>query len=71
MKTAMQELFENLESIDIKVPNGVKLIFIEKEKQHTMNAFAAGSAECESYWTDEPLFYNGDSKNYYNETFKK
>jgi|GEM_PF-6641598 len=33
MKTAMQELIDNLESIDINVPNGVKLIFIEKEKE--------------------------------------
>lgn len=31
--TAMQELFNNLESIDIKVPVGVKQIFLEKEKQ--------------------------------------
>jgi len=29
----MQELIDNLESIDINVPNGVKLIFIEKEKE--------------------------------------
>jgi hypothetical protein len=38
MKTAMQELIDNLESIDINVPNGVKLIFIEKEKQQIINA---------------------------------
>jgi hypothetical protein len=32
-KTAMQELFDNLEAIDIKVPIGVKQIFLEKEKE--------------------------------------
>ena len=32
-KTAMQELFDNLEAIDIKVPVGVKQIFLEKEKK--------------------------------------
>jgi len=31
--TAMQELFDNLEAIDIAVPTGVKQIFLEKEKQ--------------------------------------
>jgi len=33
IKTAMQKLFDNLESIDIAVPNGVKQIFLEKEKE--------------------------------------
>jgi len=32
-QTAMQELFDNLETIDIAVPTGVKQIFLEKEKQ--------------------------------------
>ena len=32
-KTAMQELLDNLEAIDIKVPVGVKQIFLEKEKK--------------------------------------
>ena len=38
-KTAMQELFDNLESIDIKVPIGVKKIFLEKEKAQIINTF--------------------------------
>ena len=38
-KTSMQELFDNLESIDIKVPIGVKLIFLEKEKEQIINTF--------------------------------
>jgi glycosylphosphatidylinositol transamidase (GPIT) subunit GPI8 len=38
-KTAMQELFDNLESIDIKVPIGVKKIFLEKEKEWIINTF--------------------------------
>jgi hypothetical protein len=42
MKTAMQELIDNLESIDINVPNGVKLIFIEKEKQQIKKAYKDG-----------------------------
>ena len=37
----MQELIDNLKSIDINVPNGFKLIFIEKEKQQMIN-FAYG-----------------------------
>jgi len=38
-QTAMQELFDNLESIDIKVPIGVKKIFLEKEKEWIINIF--------------------------------
>ena len=41
-KTAMQELFDNLESIDIKVPIGVKKIFLEKEKQQIKDAYNEG-----------------------------
>jgi len=42
MKTAMQELIDNLESIDINVPNGVKLIFLGKEKEQICNAYTDG-----------------------------
>ena len=42
MKTAMQELIDNLESIDINVPNGVKLIFIEKEKEQIIKSHIDG-----------------------------
>jgi hypothetical protein len=38
-KTAMQELFDNLEAIDIKVPIGVKEIFLEKDKEQIINTF--------------------------------
>lgn len=38
-KTSMQELFDNLQAIDISVPNGVKQIFLEKEKQQIEDAF--------------------------------
>ena len=41
-QTAMQELFDNLESIDIKVPIGVKKIFLEKEKQQIKDAYDEG-----------------------------
>ena len=57
----MQMLIDNLESIDIKVPNGVKLIFIEKEKQQIINAWIA---------IESPLQRIAAEK-YYNETFKK
>ena len=36
--TAMQELFDNLQSIDITIPIGVKEIFLEKEKQQIIDA---------------------------------
>jgi hypothetical protein len=42
MKTAMQELIDNLESIDINIPNGVKLIFLEKEKEQMKNMYLKG-----------------------------
>ena len=59
MKTAMQELIDNLESIDINVPNGVKLIFIEKEKEQIINAY-------ESYPT---LIMSAEE--YYNQTYNQ
>jgi glycosylphosphatidylinositol transamidase (GPIT) subunit GPI8 len=36
-KTAMQELFDNLQAIDITVPIGVKEIFLEKEKRQIID----------------------------------
>jgi hypothetical protein len=59
MKTAMQELIDNLESIDIKVPNGVKLIFIQKEKEQIKTAFESG-------WN-----WNFSSEKYYQETYNQ
>ena len=38
----MQELIDNLESIDINIPNGVKLIFLEKEKEQMKNMYLKG-----------------------------
>lgn len=43
-KTAMQELFDNLESIDVTVPIGVKKIFLEKEKELIINTFKGAQA---------------------------
>ena len=43
-KTAMQELFDNLESIDVTVPIGVKKIFLEKEKELIINTFKCAQA---------------------------
>lgn len=59
-KTAMQELIDNLESIDINVPNGVKLIFIEKEKEQIMDAFLNGKVNHSKLWSEE----------YYNQTYQ-
>ena len=63
-QTAMQELFNNLESIDIKVPVGVKKIFLEKEKEQIIDAFVDSrilsiTNNC------------NNGKQYYNETFKQ
>ena len=41
-KTSMQELFDNLETIDITVPIGVKQIFLEKEKEQMRKTYSHG-----------------------------
>ena len=61
-KTAMQELLDNLEAIDIKVPIGVKQIFLEKEKEQITDAFYSGHE-------DRDLFKHGDD--YYNKMYEK
>ena len=64
MKTAMQELIDNLESIDINVPNGVKLIFIEKEKEQIIDTFDNG-IYVGTYAVDK------DGEEYYNQTYNQ
>jgi hypothetical protein len=54
-KTAMQELFDNLEAIDIKVPIGVKQIFLEKEKEQIMDAYRRVSV---GLYTEAEGYYN-------------
>lgn len=61
-KTAMQELLDNLEAIDIKVPIGVKQIFLEKEKKQIADAFYSG-------YEDRDLFQHGDD--YYNKMYER
>ena len=61
-KTAMQELLDNLESIDIKVPIGVKQIFLEKEKNQIAEAFYSGHEDLD-------LFKHGDD--YYDQMYEK
>ena len=63
-KTAMQELFNNLEAIEIIVPIGVKQIFLEKEKEQIIDA-----ASDHSYPTYE--LAKIDAEQYYNQTFKQ
>lgn len=61
-KTAMQELFDNLEAIDIKVPIGVKQIFLEKEYEQIKDAFYSGDE-------DRELFQH--EHDYYDKTYGK
>jgi hypothetical protein len=61
-KTSMQELFNNLESIDIKVPIGVKKVFLDKEEEQIADAFYSG-------YEDRDLFQHGHD--YYNKTYGK
>ena len=61
-KTSMQELFDNLEAIDIKVPIGVKQIFLEKEKEQIAETFYSGHE-------DRDLFKHGDD--YYNKMYER
>ena len=69
-KTSMQELFDNLEAIDIKVPIGVKSIFLEKEKKQIIEAFDSARNIQDS---DEiSITYDWvSSENYYNETYNQ
>jgi hypothetical protein len=60
-KTSMQELFDNLEAIDIKVPIGVKQIFLEKEREQISDAFYSG-------YEDRDLFQHGHD--YYNKMYE-
>lgn len=48
-QSAMQELFNNLESIDIKVPIGVKKIFLDKEKEQIKDAFYSGYEDMDKF----------------------
>jgi len=59
-KTSMQELFDNLQAIDIAVPIGVKQIFLEKEQ--IADAFYSG-------YEDRDLFKHGDD--YYNKIYER
>jgi glycosylphosphatidylinositol transamidase (GPIT) subunit GPI8 len=68
-KTAMQELFDNLESIDIKVPVGVKKIFLEKEKEQMDKISEDWWVEGCAYMKDGKRIYESFEQ-YYNQTFK-
>jgi hypothetical protein len=63
-KTAMQELFDNLEAIDLKVPIGVKSIFLEKEKEQIINTFK--DAQVLHAMNDQMR-----GEQYYNDTYGK
>ena len=71
MKTALQEVFSELESLhpslfDIYTQQGREFVnnfhkFLEMEKEQITNAWNDGKYEISGY---------GDSETYYNETFK-
>ena len=61
-KTSMQELFDNLQAIDITVPIGVKKIFLEKEKEQIADAFYSG-------YEDRDLFQHGHD--FYNKMYER
>jgi hypothetical protein len=63
-KTSMQELFDNLEAIDLKVPIGVKSIFLEKEKEQIINTFK--DAQVLHAMNDQMR-----DEQYYNDTYGK
>ena len=60
-QTAMEQLFDNLQSIDITVPIGIKKIFLEKEKQQIEDAYFDGKDNMPPLTEEE----------YYNRTFKQ
>ncbi len=63
-RTAMQTLFTNLESIDIKVPQGIKDVYLQIEKEQIMKAVY------DSMGTNfDPNM--GRAELYYNETYGK
>ena len=60
MKTAVQILIDNLENIDVNIPNGIKLIFLEKEKEQMLNFYMwmrmNESAEQYFHYSDDDMF---------------
>ena len=42
-QTAMQKLLTNLESIDIKIPQGIKDIYLQMEKEQISKAWDDGN----------------------------
>ena len=64
-QTAMQILFTNLESIDIKVPQGIKDFYLQMEREQIIEAFDCdGSPQPGEVWIS-----NGEQ--YYRETYNK
>lgn len=59
-QTAMQKLLTNLEGIDIKVPQGIKDIYLQMEKEQIVKAYSNGSND---------RLKNRINEQYYNETY--
>lgn len=63
MKTAVQILVDNLENIGVTIPNGLKLIFLEKEKEQMIDFHkwmlkndTAENAEQYFHYSDDDMF---------------
>jgi hypothetical protein len=63
-QTAMQKLFTNLESIGVKVPQGIKDIYLQMEKEQTIKAFKFSLENACKFIED-------DAAHYYYKTYKK
>ena len=59
MKTAMQKLITNLETMGITFPQGIQQTFLSIEKEQIKTAFASG-------WN-----WNSDPEKYYQETYNQ
>lgn len=57
-QTAMQKLLTNLKSIDISIPKGVEMHYLEIEKQQIMKAYKDFHDLGHIYGLETELYYN-------------
>jgi hypothetical protein len=68
-QTAVQKLLNNLYQIDIDVPDGIKKVFLEMEKEQIVDAHIEGQRVFDKY--DHTQWTTDQAEQYYNETYKK
>jgi hypothetical protein len=71
MKTAMQRLIANLETMGITFPQGIQQTFLSIEKEQIVNAFEVGYKSCD---IDEAFEINrklASGENHYNKTYNQ